>query len=101
MNMASLVKVGGVILHENPFNAGNHGFYGFNPTLYHDFYKQNGFELLDCRLICQGKHHYPPQTGRFKFGGEETAVFVIAQRKEVQKFQFPTQTKYLRMNESA
>ena len=50
MNMASLVRLNGYIIHENPFLAGNHGFYGINPTLYTDFYEQNGFEIEMVKL---------------------------------------------------
>src|SRR5690349_3552730 len=42
INMAHMVKEGGWIIHENPSNWGNHGFYNLNPTLFVDFYEQNG-----------------------------------------------------------
>src|SRR3990167_1871592 len=44
MNMAGLLKINGIIIHENPFNCGNHGFYNLNSTWYHDFYTANGFK---------------------------------------------------------
>lgn len=96
-NMAGLLKVGGVILHENPFNWGNHGFYGLNPTWYADFYDiENGFTLLDCRLIPRdgGPSYKPPLTARFVFAGAEANVFAVARRYDLRKLVYPTQTKY-------
>jgi len=50
-NMAGLVKVGGMIFHENPSTGwNNHGFYALQPTWYADFYGQPGWELRDCRM---------------------------------------------------
>ena len=46
INAASMVKQGGYIYHQSPFNIFNHGFWGMNPTLFNDFYKQSGFRIL-------------------------------------------------------
>ena len=95
MNMAAMVKEGGYILHENPFNCGNHGFYSLNPTLFHDFYVQNGFEIKECMLVSRdGRQAIVPQTGRFKFTAEELNTFCVARRMEVIQFVFPVQSKY-------
>jgi len=95
-NMAGMVKAGGIILHENPFNWGNHGFYGFNPTWYVDFYEQNGFELLKCSMVRRdGSVVDAPQTKRFALkNDEEMLCFVVARRVEVVEFKWPKQTKY-------
>lgn len=94
-NMASMVKVGGIIAHENPFNWGNHGFYGFNPTWYVDFYEQNGFNLLKCFFVLKdGSMQEVDRTKRFRFTKIEANVFAIAQRIEEAEFKWPTQTKY-------
>lgn len=49
-----LVKPGGRIIHLTPSsNCVEHGFYSVSPTLFHDFYRANGFELADiflCRI---------------------------------------------------
>lgn len=98
MNMASLVKVGGHIIHENPFNCGNHGFYSLNPTWYADFYSQNGFEVLQCRLATKdGRGAEVPRTKRFQFTSEEVNVFAVARRVVVQPFVFPVQSKYAKL----
>ena len=95
MNMAQMVKEGGYIIHENPFNCGNHGFYNLSPTLFHDFYTQNGFEVLECMLASRdGRQAVVPRTGRFKFVAEELNVFCVARRTTIKPFVYPVQSKY-------
>jgi len=95
MNMAGMVKVGGYIIHENPFLMGNHGFYGLNPTFYADFYKANGFELLECKLATiDGRSASVSHTHRFKYEGAECNVFAMARRVAIASFVFPVQSKY-------
>jgi hypothetical protein len=97
MNMASMAKVGGFVMHENPFNWGNHGFWNLNPTLFHDFYEDNGFEAVSCWLSPRGssKIHQAPWTDRFQFTNNgEANLITVAKRLEVREFAFPTQTKY-------
>lgn len=98
MNMASLVKLNGYIIHENPFLAGNHGFYGINPTLYVDFYEQNGFEIemLNLADMHGGKFiHDAPRTKRFQISSpQELSCIAVAKRKVIKEFTYPIQTKY-------
>lgn len=100
-NMAGLLKEGGVIIHENPFLAGNHGFYSLNPTFYADFYLQNGFAIESCELVAWGGKRdgvYVPMTHRFKLDtSEELSCFVMAKRVKVQPLRTPLQTKYAKM----
>ena len=100
-NMASLLKLGGIILHENPLNWANHGLYSLNPTWYADFYGQNGFTLLDCRLIPRdgSPAQRPPLTARFVFHTVEANVFAVARRDEIRKLVYPVQTKYRQVTE--
>lgn len=94
-NMAGMVKFGGVIIHENPFNWPNHGFYNLNPTWYADFYEANGFDLLDCSLVTRdGRGVDAPKAKRFRFNEGEVNVFALARRTSVQSFVFPVQRKY-------
>ena len=45
MNIASMLKPGGRIVHMSPSNNyANHGFYQISPTLFVDYYKENGFD---------------------------------------------------------
>ncbi len=54
-NAHALCKVGGVMLHVLPFvNYLNHGFFSFNPILFHDIAAANGYEIL--RLSIAGNH---------------------------------------------
>lgn len=95
INMAGMVKHGGYILHENPFLAGNHGFYSINPTLYADFYATNGFEVIElCLANRKGERGQVPPTKRFKFTDSEVNTFCVARRTSVQPFVFPVQSKY-------
>jgi hypothetical protein len=95
VNVASLAKVGGTVIHENPFNCGNHGFYNLNPTLYHDFYAQNGFVVEECKLARRdGWVVSAPATKRFIYTESEINVHTVARRVEVKDMTFPMQTKY-------
>lgn len=98
INMAELVKPGGWIIHENPANWGNHGFYNLNPTLFADFYEQNGFEVQELKLVTRdGKVGVPNPVLRFKFPPDEVNIFCIAQRIKVQGMVYPVQTKYKKL----
>ena len=95
INMAGMVKMGGYIIHENPFNCGNHGFYNLNPTLFADFYSANGFKVLECKLVDKhGGQGDVPHVKRFKFTNQECNVFTLSQRVEVKSFVYPVQSKY-------
>lgn len=96
MNMASLLKKDGIIIHENPYNCGNHGFYNLNPTWYADFYMtNNGFELMHCRLVTKdGRSAVISPIRRFKFIAEEANVFAMARRVEIKPMVYPMQSKY-------
>jgi hypothetical protein len=94
MNAANAVRKGGYIYHNNPITMVNHGFWSFNPTGYHDFYTQNGFE---CEMYIQHEKNVYNATGdiiRRNFESE-TMSQVIAQRLNIQPLIYPTQSKYL------
>ena len=99
VNMAGLLKAGGVIFHGNPFQSGNHGFYGIQPTWYADFYGQDGFELLYCYLQRRGTEESlePPLTGRFSLSDGEVNIFAAARRTAILPIQWPCQTKYKKL----
>lgn len=96
INMASLVKQGGFIFHENPFNWGNHGFYGLNPTWHSDFYSVNGFRLIEYQMVDQEYNvvQNVPPTQRFIYVDREVNLFAVAQRERIQPLIYPVQTKY-------
>lgn len=97
-NMAGLLNKGGIILHSNPFSMGNHGFYGLNPTWFHDFYNQDGLELIWCFLMEKGSNQaiQVPMTKRFDCQTDkELNIFAAARRTEIQTILYPQQTKYV------
>lgn len=98
INMACLVKKGGHIIHENPHSGwGNHGFYSLHPTLFHDFYIQNGFELVKCQLTTRdGRVADVNATQRYD-NSNESNVFAMARRVEIRPFGFPVQSKYAKL----
>lgn len=50
-NLSSMVKPGGILIHILPA-AGyvDHGFYSFSPCFFKDYYRENGFDLLQLDL---------------------------------------------------
>lgn len=45
-NVVGLLKPGGWVFHISPVDWVNHGFVNFSPCLFHDLYKDNGFEQV-------------------------------------------------------
>jgi len=108
INAASLVKTGGYIYHNNPYNIFNHGFWGMNPTLYGDFYPSIGFEIIYMKLqnchdpshvvrIKDGysKREYMLKTALGDRAGEEYALQCLAKKVEQKTFEGLIQSKYL------
>ena len=96
--MAGMVNMGGYIIHENPANCMNHGFYNLSPTFFFDFYVANGFEILDLRLVNKrGESAAVPPTHRFKYTESEVNVFAMARRTAMQAFVWPVQSKYAKL----
>lgn len=50
-NILALVADGGHIIHWNPANMCNHGFYNFSPTFYRDFYEDND-GIIHAQWFC-------------------------------------------------
>lgn len=97
-NVALALKVGGIVLHQNPLTCMNHGFWNFSPTAYFDFYYQNGFQILRPIVGFNGKLNeravYDAHAvQRFKIGQEAWSM-CIAQKKTEQELKWPLQSKY-------
>jgi SAM-dependent methyltransferase len=59
-NVFRLLAVGGRVIHMTPAaNSVDHGFYSFSPGLYYQYYRENGFEVNDCRLVDRGARLLP------------------------------------------
>jgi SAM-dependent methyltransferase len=94
LNAAHAVKPGGIIYHISPMDMMNHGFYNFNPTLFHDFYTQNGWEIIELNVVSETPNHFSV-SARF-FSKYEHNIICIARRKGFQRMKFPVQAKYLK-----
>jgi hypothetical protein len=97
-NMAELVTVGGTILHINPASMFNHGFYNLNPTLYSDFYAENGFKLLYLKAVANMVYAPQlidvPKAHRIQALPINTSMVCLARRVEHQPVRWPMQAKY-------
>lgn len=98
-NILSLAKVGGYIVHVNPINYFNHGFYSFHPTFYHDFYTQSGNELVAPIYSLYGpvletRAMELPATQGFRQLHERSAVMVAARKRRDYAGEWPMQSKY-------
>lgn len=98
LNAARAMAVGGYIVHVNPLSMFNHGFYNLNPTFYYDFYGQNGFELLFMNGIAKAGGSAPffdvAPVRRFGNVPEDSAMLVIAKRRDMRDIVWPVQSKY-------
>lgn len=64
-NIHALTRTGGVMIHVMPFhNYINHGFYNFQPILFHDLAKANQYNILRVSLASRGGRE-------ITFAGEE------------------------------
>lgn len=92
MTAAKAVKVGGLIFHTPPMSMMNHGFYNLCPTLFQDFYTQNGWKIEHFSVWAKDKFSWS-KTYRFK-APPESHIFCLA-RKNKEGLIWPTQSKYL------
>ncbi|MGH6693484.1 MAG: hypothetical protein ACREF4_22690, partial [Gammaproteobacteria bacterium] len=98
VNLATLVKQGGFIIQGLPFNMYNHGFYNINPTWFHDFFPDNGFEIVFLKgatdWLTAPKVFDLPPFSRFNEAPPNAGIYVVARRVEVKPIKFPVQRKY-------
>jgi SAM-dependent methyltransferase len=97
-NACDALDVDGMLVHAAPLTRVNHGFWNFSPTLYPDFFEDNGFELLMLTGVTGdllsgfrpfdvepfGRADVPPGA----------ALYVVARRREIRSFKWPVQRKY-------
>lgn len=102
MNVAQAVRVGGYIVHTNPVSCFNHGFWNLSATAYHDFYIQNGFEVLELlgMLGEVGQRQIAPLSpaDRIQIPAEVSSL-VVVKKARTQRLQWPTQGKYMKNRE--
>lgn len=97
LNAAESVKPGGRIFHGTPMSMINHGFYNVCPTLYWDFYTQNGWTVEQFYAIDrEGKFYDVPNAKRFQ-SVPEMVLYCLAKRPEdspLKPLIIPVQEKY-------
>lgn len=94
MNAANAVKEGGYILHTPPLNMINHGFYCLQPTLFYDFYTQNGWDVEFIAGELNNEYFDIPAIQRVT-APSETSLIVLAKRLNNRPLIYPMQSKYL------
>jgi SAM-dependent methyltransferase len=98
-NCVRMLKVGGLVYHNVPMNMLNHGFYNFSPTLFFDFYEDNGFETLGCVGVPTGMNDNPqfadiPPVDRFRLEGETCLIYAARKVRALDRIVKPIQRKY-------
>ena len=92
VNASKAVKVGGHIFHSNPMTMLNHGFWNFNPTMWHDFYLANGFQVI-AMAAETGELSKIKAVERFR-GPQEASLYCLARKVRECPVRWPTQSKY-------
>jgi hypothetical protein len=100
LNIASFAKVGGFIIHVNPLNYYNHGFFNFNPTFYHDWYSQSGNAVVSPFYamygdVLQSQLVALDPTKTFFSAPDRTVLLVTAMKRSAAPPAWPMQDKYL------
>ena len=99
-NVYNSLKEGGYVLHLNPVSMVNHGFYNLCPSVYSDFYGQNGCEVISMKLLRGALQEREvvllplPANQRFMVPGEPSLIVKVRKGKH-QEVKTPTQTKYI------
>jgi hypothetical protein len=99
-NILAMAKVGGFVIHMNPMTMVNHGFFNFSPTFYHDFYGQNGHQLMApiCGVSVNGTkiiHHKIDHIRRQRVSDSITMLLSVARKQNDSVPIWPMQSKYL------
>ena len=98
-NILGFVRVGGFVVHANPLNYPNHGFFSFSPTFYHDWYTQSGNAIVSPFYVMSGPVLAPQLAtvdAKAPFQAPERSVLVVAaMRTSAAEPGWPTQSKYL------
>lgn len=97
-SVSAMAAVGGIVMHGNPLNMYNHGFYNLNPTWYQDFYGTNGFAIELMKVVVDAvaapKLGDVPPYERFRGAPENAVLLVVARRREMKAVAWPVQKKY-------
>lgn len=98
VNSCQALRAGGLLVHAAPLTRINHGFWSFNPTVYPDFFEENGFELQLLTGVSgtlkDGFRPFAVEAFRRFEAPPEAGLYVIARRGDVREIRFPVQRKY-------
>lgn len=99
-NIVDMAKAGGFVIHLNPMVMINHGFFNFSPTFYHDFYGQNGHQLISQihGVAVNGievKSYKVEHVARQKIDDPNAMVLCVARKAHDRAPVWPMQSKYL------
>jgi hypothetical protein len=98
-NILALGKIGAFILHINPLNFFNHGFFNFCPTFYFDFYLQSRNRIVSEFYGVHGSALEPklitlhPTQGIARLP-DRCALMMMAEKLNSEKAPWPLQSKY-------
>lgn len=97
-NACEALSIGGLLVHGSPLNIINHGFWNFSPTIYPDYFEDNGFALRFMNGAAgspaQGFQQFKIEPfGRFS-APADAGIYVIAERLRLQDPIWPVQRKY-------
>jgi SAM-dependent methyltransferase len=109
-NLHDMLKVGGRIIHMLPSsNWVDHGFYMFSPTLFHDYYSANNWQIEMARIIELTRRHdvdpwriydyvpgvlNPLSSGGFDKGYLINIFFVVSKTSRSVSSVIPQQSRY-------
>jgi hypothetical protein len=97
-NICEATARGGYLIHAAPMTRINHGFWNFCPTIYFDYFGDNGFEIKYLNSVTgsvlelQREHPVEPFQ-RFQ-PQPQAALYVVAERTEIRPPVWPVQRKY-------
>jgi hypothetical protein len=99
-NITAMTRTGGYIIHLNPLNFFNHGFFNFNPTFYYDFYTQSGNRIIGefyalYGPVLESRMATLPAVQGGACPTDKSVVMVVAQKTSDKEPSWPMQTKYL------
>lgn len=118
-NVNLMLSKNGIAYHQGGICCPNHGFYGYNPTLFADFYETNGCEIIDMFLTSNftssdGKRKRVtaevPKYERFQMSWllandpnliklEYSLCTIVQKKRNNIDLTYPTQHKYLQKEE--
>jgi hypothetical protein len=97
-NSCEALAVGGMLVHAAPLTRINHGFWSFNPTVYPDFFEDNGFRLHAMvgvtGTLRDGMRTHKLEPFSRAAQPAETGIYVLAERLEIRALRWPVQRKY-------